>query len=553
MISFKDKIDPYAPCYCGSGKKYRFCCQNRTFDVSVGSSLTVDDNQIEKAKQCHAKGHALMSEHKYEEAIIQFRQSIELNPNVPNPVNNLTLCHFMLGDADEALKVQREYLTKNFFLPAFGLANLSMFLYFKDEEAAALNALYVAASQNTVSRDAALKICEMFARLHRYQDLYDFVFSCPDVDEPGFTFFAGAAAANVGDEVRAMEYLSMVPDHDPRQVLARTYLAHLEDGTRPDSIRGDWPMLTPWDFYMENYLKEKTLSNPVLTRLWFVDFVADCLFDPVFGKDKTILDLLKNNRHPEAGDLLRKLATGSIGTDELRSYAAHCMLDRGDIKSGDVLEMQLNGTRHPVKELTIDLDPDYKLCPLPDEIAKDYTDTVIASHAEDPDWESIAERYKAIFSRCPSFFPAEFNYAAALLNFRDDSEEAEKIARRLVQDHPEYLFAHAMLLNILTEKACYEEGMQLIRSVEIPEKMHPATWNEWLIAQFRFYLAQGKTTEAKSFLKVLETVPDKDSRLDELKERYEMVCSLHRILFEPEKPSLSQHRQKKGRRSRKRK
>ena len=553
MIRFKDKIDPYAPCYCGSGKKYRFCCQNRHFDISAVSSLTVADKQVEKAKQCHARGHALMSEHKYEEAIIQFKRSIELNPNVPNPVNNLALCYFVMGNADEALKVQREYLAKDFFLPAFGLANLSMFLYFQDEEAAALNALYIAAAQNTISRDASLKICEMFARLHRYQDLYDFVFFCPGLDEPDFAFFAGGAAANVGDEVRAMEYLSRVPDNDPRQVLAKTYLTHLEDGTRPESIRGDWPMLTPWDFYMENYLKDKTLSNPVLSRLWFVDFVAVCLFDPVFGQDKTILELLKNNRHPEAAGLLRKLATGSIGSDELRQYAGLCMLDRGDIKSGDVLDVQLKGERHQVKELTIDLDPNHVLCELPEEIAGDYTDTVLASHAENPDWERIAGRYKEILNRCPAFFPAEFNYATALLNFRDDTEEAEKIARRLIRDYPEYLFAHAMLLNILTEKNRYEEGMQLIRSVKIPEKMHPDTWNEWLVAQFRFHLAQGKMEEAKSFLNVLENMPDKDSRLGELKTRYETVCSLHQILFEPDKLPSSRHRRKNGLRLRRRK
>ena len=62
MIRFKDKIDPYAPCYCGSGKKYRFCCQNRTFDLSAVSSLEADEERYEKAKQYHAKGHALMFE-----------------------------------------------------------------------------------------------------------------------------------------------------------------------------------------------------------------------------------------------------------------------------------------------------------------------------------------------------------------------------------------------------------------------------------------------------------------------------------------------------------
>ena len=290
MISFKDKIDPYAPCYCGSGKKYRFCCQNRTFDVSVGSSLTADEKRYEKAKQLHAKGYALMSEHKYEEAIEQFKRSLELRPDVPNPVNNLALCHFILGNVDEAMAVQRDYLKKNHFLPSFGLANLSMFLYFKDETAAAVNTLYIAASQDIVGRDAALKICEIFARLHHYKDLYDFIFSRPDVDEPDFAFFAGVAAVNVGDAGHAVEYLRRVPDHDPKIVIARDFLKHLKAGTRPQSLRGDWPIFPPGEFYITPYLKDKSDTNPILKTLWLVDFVEACINDPDYRKMNECLD-----------------------------------------------------------------------------------------------------------------------------------------------------------------------------------------------------------------------------------------------------------------------
>ena len=520
-----NKINPYAPCYCGSGKKYRFCCQHRIFEP-----LAMDPMTSRKGKKFHYQGYELMMERKFEEAIPLFKKSIELNPDVPNPVNNLALCCFMLGNLDEALKIQRDFLKKSFALPAFGLANLSMFLYFNDEEAAAANALYIAASQDHISLEAALKICEMFARLHLYQDLFEFALSNPHADASEMSFWTGCAAANAGNTDLAIEYLGRVDSDDPQFELAERYLELLEKGERPVSFRGDWPMLVPSDFYLGRLLKDdKTLSNPVLKHRWVIDLVESVLNDPKQKDKKPALDVLKDNPHPEAAAFLKKLVSGSFGSDELRRYASAILVERGDIKSGDVFEMQSKGRKEKSQQFTIELDPEHKFCPLPEKIAEEYEKIVFSACEEKTDWEKIAGRYREMLRKCPDFFPAEYNLAVAIYNSGVKSDEPEKIVRRLVQEHPDYLFAHAMLLDILGCQEHYEEGMQLIKTLKMPEKTHPDAMKQWFISQGRFYLRQRKFDETKSFLNALEKFPG-DPEIDKLKKTYEDCRVLEKTL-----------------------
>lgn len=548
------KIDPYVPCYCGSGKKYKFCCLHRIFDASADRSDEISEKQYQEAQALYAQGHQLMREEKFEEAIPLFERTMELNPYTPNPVNNLALCHLVQGDVDEALRVQREFLKKSFFLPAFGLANLSMFMLFKGEEAAALNTLYIAASQEEITLDAAAKICEMFARMRRYQDLFDFVSSSPYEDAPQLAFWAGAAAANIGNIPAAIEYLSDVPSEDNKISLAEKYLDHLENGTRPESVRGDWPMLTPGEFYVENYLteKNKNLSNPLLHSRWAADFIEACINNPDFNRDNEMLvflELLKFNKHPESGKLLRLIVSGTIGSDELRRHAALLLLERGDVKSGDSLEMQYQGKKDEALLQSIELDPDYEFCPIPDEFADEFFDIFRASEEDEPDWEEISGRYRKLLSRCPSYFPAELNLAFAEL-FTGKADEAEQICRGLISRHPDYLLASSLLLDILSEQERYEEADQLIREIKLPKKTRPFAVNGWLGSLFRMNLNRKKYKEAKSFLNILESLPDKHPQLQEFKDSYKKFIKLHNLLEKNGNPGSGIRKKRKRRSSR---
>ena len=335
-------------------------------------------------------------------------------------------------------------------------------------------------------------------------------------------------------ERAAKEYLSNVPSGDPRLYLARDYLDHLANGTRPESVRGDWPMLTPMDFHMRAYfLKNPADSNPKLNNCWAVDFVEACINDPRFRGEPGFLDVLRFNTHPEAAILLRKIAAGSVGTDELRQQASMLLVERGDVKSGDEVELQYHGKKNKVSLLSVELDPAYEFCPLPEEIAGEFKNTISATHENNPDLGAIVERYRKIIRQCPAYFPAEFNLAGVLYYHSMNIDEAERIARRLVAEHPDYLFAHSLLLDILSRKKLYKEAEKLLKDTEIPAKTHPDALKIWLKSQFMFYIRQKKTDEAKPFLDALEAFPGKkDPNIDDFKNVYNEIIHIQGMITE---------------------
>lgn len=119
-------MDPYSPCPCGSGKKYKFCCfqkqrereaqashpsfwsassSEEPFDEQPDSLLVGD---MHEGKILCDKGLRLMAAGDFEKAIPLFRRSIAEAPFVYTAANNLALCLYITGNLEEALRVQSE-------------------------------------------------------------------------------------------------------------------------------------------------------------------------------------------------------------------------------------------------------------------------------------------------------------------------------------------------------------------------------------------------------------------------------------------------------------
>ncbi len=79
-------IDPYKPCFCGSGKKFRFCCgQTNPF---------VMPSPEEHAQYFYFlnKGLKFSGELKFEEALPWFKKAMEVTEVIPSATNNLAAC-----------------------------------------------------------------------------------------------------------------------------------------------------------------------------------------------------------------------------------------------------------------------------------------------------------------------------------------------------------------------------------------------------------------------------------------------------------------------------
>ena len=218
-------MDPYSPCPCGSGKKYKFCCLQKQRDREAQSSRPsfwsasstvegADEKQgsllvgdLHEGKILCDKGVRLMAAGDFEKAIPLFRRSIAEAPFVYTAANNLALCLYITGKLEEALRVQSESRKASPLPNPFGLANLASFRYIAGDEIGARRDLDEALKAEVPSADACVKLCETLARFKRHQELLDLADASGYRDDSGVCFFTGVAAANLDDRQRAQHDL----------------------------------------------------------------------------------------------------------------------------------------------------------------------------------------------------------------------------------------------------------------------------------------------------------------------------------------------------------
>jgi tetratricopeptide (TPR) repeat protein len=225
-----DNIDVYAPCRCGSGKKYKFCCLQkdrqekarfaaikwddplRVLEVGGRPTVLLD---LEESERLNAEGMRLLGRQQFAEAERSFRAAISAAPLVPAPHNNLALTAFAQGRIDEAIRIQETILRKVPVDNVFGMSNLVQF-YLTTGRVTEAEAL----ADDTLHRRAhdpwALgKQCEVIARLGRHRDILDAVEQYTGESDGAVHYFAGIAAANLRLFDRALDYLQRIGRRDP--------------------------------------------------------------------------------------------------------------------------------------------------------------------------------------------------------------------------------------------------------------------------------------------------------------------------------------------------
>lgn len=154
----------------------------------------------------------------------------------------------------------------------FGQASLAHY-YLADgriEDAEALVDRLLRARQET---DSALdKICEVLARLGRHEDIVA-IYRRGELTSPAAAYFAGTAAANLGDAALAEGWLKAVDRDDPCAVPAKAHLKRLQPGEGSGTLDGTWPYFSPREVLPESWMRHlaenpgtdasRTLSNRV--------------------------------------------------------------------------------------------------------------------------------------------------------------------------------------------------------------------------------------------------------------------------------------------------
>ena len=147
----------YAPCPCGSGKKFKFCCMQTVRDYLPDNPTQAEvTTEVRKAMQPYGmindidpvedreaidlmrRGIMERDKRNLDEALRLFRKSREMKPKLYTSWNNEATCLWECGRFEDAVKAQKDGLALSSDCNSFGWAQLAEFQYFlgRDEESA---------------------------------------------------------------------------------------------------------------------------------------------------------------------------------------------------------------------------------------------------------------------------------------------------------------------------------------------------------------------------------------------------------------------------------
>ena len=520
----------YAPCPCGSGKKYKFCCYQKqqtdssfledvnywTADVDDSKArreafVEANEEQLLEATNLNRLGVSLMAAAEYEAAIHIFRKATTFLPDYYSPANNLAVCLYAVGKLSEAIRIQRKSLDVSTLENPFGLANLALLLYCEDQQSEALDCLEKARKLKPPSLDACVKVCEALARVMRHRDILDYADASNYANQPKLCFFTGVASANLGDFSRAQQDLQQVYTNQNQCKKARDYLKFLRRGEPPNTVRGNWPYFITQDLCPAPILD--LMSSAKGSKIWVsrrlaVDVCEQMMNDqPEYSDD--VMGILCLTTHPSSVDLLMAIAKGPFSSNILRLHALSELQKRGAVDSSKPFEFFADGKVQEVSTKSLLLNPDYQFAdPLPPEWEDAYLNVVKESAKGIPNWPFVENTCLQILSAHPEHHPSRFNFCIALLN-QNRYEEAEPYLWELIKQAPNYLFAWAALLQILSITERLDEAADLLLSFELPRETHPQAMVAWLISQSVYEEMTGNEERADALLfQALDIDPD---------------------------------------------
>lgn len=530
------EIGPYDPCPCGSGKKYKFCCylkrdespssesayprsQSARLHEEVADSLLFEKPEDLRLFQ---KALRLMNNADFNAAIPIFRKVVSSSPKFYSPANNLALCFFATGRIDKAIEVQNESINQSPLPNPFGICNLATFYYIKGDLISSKRFLDMALETDMPSADSVTKACEVLSRFHLHMEILDFICSTEFDEDPNVCFYAGVAAANLGNMETALSELKRVPIGHHKASMAQRYLNCLRDRTKPHTVSGDWPYLVtyeicPPDIILRNTEKEadEWMRRPVMAD------VCEAMLNEAAGDVDPVIGILSGLKSPNATELLWRIVKGSYGPDQLRLEAVQVLEMNGEIGNNESVEILLDGEKREIAVAHTCLNPEFSFgSDLPPEIEPLYTKAIKAMQRKKPNFAKAGEMFQDVLHKLPAFYPAKYNYAVSLIQ-RGLMDEAEPVVREIVQAHPEYLFARSTLIQILLTDGRVDEAEELISSLPEIEETHPDAMAMWMCGRAKYYEYLEDFDKAADYVKQAYDLAPHMNAVQSFRERYQ--------------------------------
>jgi tetratricopeptide (TPR) repeat protein len=479
---------------------------------SEGEVLVMD---LERAERLNRQGMELLADRRYKKARAKFEAAIRAAPMLRASHNNLALAAYAGGDVGEAILLQEEAL-REISPSQFGQASLAHY-YLVDGRIDDAEALVDRLLQARPENDSALdKICEVLARLGRHEDIVA-TFRRGGRTSPAAAYFAGTAAANLGDAALAEDWLKAVDPGDPCGARAKAHLKRLQAGEGPGTLDDAWPYFSPQEVLPENVMKHLSenpgmdaAGNPLHSSM-LVDAVlamlnADGCRNPMF------VETLASLQHPRVDGLLLKIAEGTLGSDQARMAAIRSLIARGVWESDTPHRVWLDGGWQQTAFNQFEISPDVRAGAFPPALKPRYEEAVQA-FAEGR-WKTAETLWRQFIEKAPEYAPAYHNLATSLIQ-QEQTDEAEQLLRKAMEVKPDYLFAYASLAILYCTLGRSTEAREVLDAVKMPARIHPDAMAHYCAARVEVCAMLGDLVSARRWLSTgLHAAPDHEGLRD---------------------------------------
>lgn len=509
-------LDPnllYAPCPCGSGKKFKFChfdevrrdlpSRPTASDVTMAVRKVMPGldllNGVDPVKDRTAialmqQGIRLRDDDCLQDAIDTFRRSRELQPKLSTSWNNEAQVLWLQGRFDEAVQRQEEGLALSGGANSFGWAQLAEMHHFLGRNAERDRCTDRAADIPPVSADSAVKVCLALACAARHGDILAYAKRSGFLDDGRVACLAGIAAANLGRKDEALRLLESAEESGEELLPLSAPLEDLRDGTRRSVTPfGTWPYFTLETCDAHPLAVQAMARRRPEDENVVCDVLSFLLSDHAIAK-RDALEALEPFRGPGA-EALRKALGETKDFDEIDEDA----YERRET-SGGMLAVQkiMADFGYDTVALSREVPASWNL-PDPKERAA-YEGILRETGRAKPGtekWNKARDAVKALLDRHPDFFRARFNYAA-MLEREDRMDEARALLDEVLSAHPDYAFARAARLRQALRDGDLALAGRLVEDFRPPVRMHAQEYLAWLRALWAYYGKTGDKDRAEN-------------------------------------------------------
>jgi len=511
----------YAPCPCGSGKKFKFCCFEKVrdelhdnptveevrsvardmfapFSYDQGVDKVADSAALQKAME----GAKALERKDFLEAADFFHEARSMCPNMISAWVSEATALWHYGEYEKAVEVQREALARPGVRSVFGWAQLAEFEYAFGNDAAYKRCIAKATGETGGILDAdAVKTCEALALGRRHSELYEYAKKHDAEQVPEIALLAGIAAANLCEWADAAHFLEFANDYSAGNENSADMENRLdEDKPQSPYPLGEWPYFDiktypPLPFVGKPVSERRPEHRNVVCDLAEILLVKGCI-------DKgDALEAIAPYDGGRASRLRKFLARTDAFREVNADYEKHHS-SGGEIAMQKALvdlgyeEVELNDTAQTCRRM-------------PDEA--DYREFCEATNAVllhkvkpgSQQWDEIRKTFAFLHAKYPDHAQCWMNYAS-MFEQEGKPEAAESMARTIFRIHPDYIFAAAAIVKTSIRDGDLERAGEVVKSFRLPALLHPQAYIMWLDVRRQYYEAVGDDARLQNALDALD-------------------------------------------------